>query len=183
MLIYSMGVSLDGFISDRAGDFQWSVPSTELFDFHLERVGTLGATILGRRLYETMLIWETDPSFPETAAEKEFARIWAALPKIVFSRTLTHVEGNARLATRSLGEEIAATRAATEMDIEIGGATLAAQALEAGLLDDLQLFRYPVIVGGGTPLIPPVTQKVSLRLIEARTFGNDVVFEHYRIRR
>src|SRR5919202_4204469 len=106
MLIYSMSVSVDGFIADREGAFGWSAPSEELFRFHLERVGQLGCYLCGRRLYETMLVWETDPSLRATEAGAAFADVWCALPKVVFSRTLDHVQGNARLAEEPAGEEV-----------------------------------------------------------------------------
>lgn len=180
MLLYSMGVSVDGFICDRQGDFNWSVPSDELFDFHLERVRELGVFICGRRLYETMLVWETDPAMRDGEAQSAFADVWCALPKVVFSRTRKSVEGNARLAEGSLAEEVAAAQQATDKDVEIGGAALGAQAFEQGLIDVLRIFRYPVVVGGGTPLLPPVTETVRMELLETRKFGPDVVYEHYR---
>jgi dihydrofolate reductase len=180
MLIYSMGVSVDGFIADRDGAFDWSGPSDELFGFHLAQVGELGAYLLGRRLYETMLVWETDPSLRDTPARAAFADVWCALPKVVFSRTLERVQGNARLAEAPLAEEIAAALAATDRDVSIGGAGLAGAAIELGLVDELRLFRCPVVVGGGTPHLPPVTAQVTLDLIETTTFGSRVVFERYR---
>jgi dihydrofolate reductase len=180
MLIYSMGVSVDGFIADREGAFGWSVPSDELFRFHLERVRELGSCLLGRRLYETMLVWETDPSLQVNEDTTAFADVWCALPKVVFSRTLDSVEGNARLAEASVAEEVAAALDATDKDVEIGGAGLAAAAIELGLVDELRIFRYPVVVGGGTPLLPPVTEDVPLDLIETRTFGSRVIYERYR---
>ena len=180
MLICSMGVSVDGFINDREGAFQWSAPDDELFRFHTERVSELSSVLLGRRLYETMLVWDTDPSLREDELGAAFADVWCAIPKVVFSRTLDRVEGNARLAEASLAEEAAAAMDATDKDIEIGGAGLAGQAIELGLVDELRMFRYPVIVGGGTPLLPPVTEDVPLDLIETRTFGSHVIYERYR---
>src|SRR5436190_6428358 len=102
MLIYSMSVSVDGFIADREGAFDWTVPSDELFRFHLAQVGELGGYLVGRRLYETMLVWETDPSMRDNELRAAFADAWCAIPKLVFSRTLDSVEGNARLAEASL---------------------------------------------------------------------------------
>ena len=180
MLIYSMGVSVDGFIADREGAFGWSVPSEELFRFHIAQVGELGGYLLGRRLYETMLVWETDPSLRDTELRAAFADVWCALPKVVFSRTLASVEGNARLAEASLAEEAAAALDATDKDVSIGGAGLAAAAIELGLVDELRLFRYPVVIGGGTPFLPPVPEHVPLELIETRTFGSRVIYERYR---
>ncbi len=180
MLLYSVGVSLDGFIADRDGGIGWSVPSEDLFRFHLERVSELGAVLLGRRLYETMLVWETDPSLREDELGSDFADVWCELPKVVFSRTLDRVEGNARLATTSVADEIAALVAATGRDVEIGGAGLAGQAFELGLVDELRLFRHPVVLGGGTPALPPVGSPVPLVLVETRTFDGRVVHERYR---
>src|SRR3954464_2128077 len=180
MLIYSMGVSADGFIADREGAFGWTAPSEELFRFHLAQVGELGGYLCGRRLYETMLVWETDPSIRDTELRAAFADVWCALPKVVFSRTLDSVQGNARLAEASLAEEVAAALDATDKDVSIGGARLAAQGVELGLVDELRMFRYPVVVGGGTPFLPPVTEDVPLDLIETRTFGSRVVYERYR---
>ena len=180
MLIYSMGVSVDGVITDREGAFAWTVPDEEQFRFHSEQVGELGGYLCGRRLYETMLVWETDPSMRDSAPGAEFADIWCALPKVVFSRTLHRVQGNARLATASVAEEVAAALDATDKDVSIGGANLAAAAIELGLVDELRILRHPVIVGGGTPFLPPVTQDISLDLVETRTFASRVVYERYR---
>jgi dihydrofolate reductase len=179
VLIYSMSVSVDGFIADREGAFGWSAPDEELFRFHLERVGELGGILCGRKLYQTMLVWETDPSLREDELGAAFADVWCALPKIVFSRTLHSVQGNARLAEASVSEEVAAAKDRTEKDLEIGGAGLAAAAIELDLVDELRMFRNPVLVGGGTPFLPPVTENVPLNLIETRTFGSRVIYERY----
>jgi dihydrofolate reductase len=179
MLIYSMGVSVDGFIADREGGFGWSVPSDEQFRFHLAEVRGLGGFLCGRRLYETMLPWETDPALRHDELRSAFADVWCAIPKVVFSRTLESVEGNARLAEASVAEEAAAALDATDKDVAIGGAGLAAAAIELGLVDELRMFRNPVVVGGGTPFLPPVTEDIPLDLIETRTFGSRVIFERY----
>ena len=174
-----MGVSVDGFIADRDGDFGWGTPSEELFRFHLEAVRELGGYLLGRSLYETMLVWETDPSLRDDELGAAFADVWCAIPKVVFSRTLDSVQGNARLAEGSVAEEVAAALAATDKDVSIGGAGLAA-AIEVGLVGELRMFRVPVVVGGGTPFLPPVTEVVPLDLVETRTFGSRVIYERYR---
>jgi dihydrofolate reductase len=179
MLIYSMSVSVDGYICDRDGAFAWGAPSDELFAFHLERVRTLGAHLCGRRLYETMLVWETDRSLRDTELGAQFADVWSTLPKIVFSRTLDRVQGNARLANAPLAEEAAALRR-TGRDLEIGGATLAGAAIGLGLIDELRIFRIPIVVGGGTPYLPPVTKDLTLDLIETTTFDSQVIYERYR---
>jgi dihydrofolate reductase len=179
MLIYSMSVSVDGFIADREGGFEWGAPSEELFRFHTALVSELGGCLLGRRLYEAMLVWDTDPSMRENELEAAFADVWCAIPKVVFSHTLDSVQGNARLAEASLAEEAAAALDATDKDVQVGGAGLAAQAIELDLVDELRMFRYPVIVGGGTPFLPPVTDDIALDLIETRTFGSRVIYERY----
>jgi dihydrofolate reductase len=180
MLIYSMGVSVDGFIADRAGEFGWTAPSEEVFRFHLAQVRELGGYLLGRRLYETMLVWETDPSLRDSEPAAAFADVWCALPKIVFSRTLNSVHGNARLAKSSVAEEAAAALEGTDKDVSIGGAGLAASALELGLVDELRMLRHPVVVGGGTPFLPPLTRDVPLDLVEARTLDAQIIYERYR---
>ena len=180
MLIYSMSVSVDGFIADREGGFSWSVPDEEQFRFHVAQTREIGGFLLGRRLYETMLVWETDPSMRDSELDAAFADAWCAIPKVVFSRTLDSVEGNARLAEASLAEEAAAALDAADKDVGIGGAGLAAQAIELGLVDELSMFRHPVVVGGGTPFLPPVNDDVALDLIETRTFGSLVIYERYR---
>ena len=180
MLIYSMSVSVDGFIADRAGAFGWSVPSDEQFRFHTDQIRNLGACLFGRKLYETMLPWETDPAMRDTELNAAFADIWCAIPKVVFSRTLDRVEGNARLASAALADEVAAALAATDKEVEIGGAGLASAAIELGLVDELRMFRNPIAVGGGTPFIPPVSAAIRLELLETRTFGGQVIYERYR---
>jgi dihydrofolate reductase len=179
MLIYSISVSVDGYIADRDGGIAWGAPSDELFAFHLERVGKLGAHLCGRKLYETMLPWETDPSLRATDLGAEFAEVWSALPKVVFSRTLDTVQGNARLARSSVAEEISTALGASDEDVEIGGAGLAAAAIELGLVDELRIFRVPIILGGGTPHLPPLREAIPLALLETRSFGTRVIYERY----
>ena len=180
MLIYSMGVSMDGFIVDREGAFGWAAPGEEQFRFHIAQTRELGGHLCGRRLYETMLPWETDPSMRDDELGAAFADVWCSIPKVVFSRTLESVQGNARLAEASLAEEAAAALDATDKDVSIGGAGLAAEAIELDLVDELHMFRNPVVVGGGTPFLPPVTEELRLDLIETRTFGARVIYERYR---
>ncbi len=179
MLIYSMSVSVDGFIADRKGAFGWTTPNEEQFRFHTTLISELGGYLCGRRLYETMLPWETDTSLRENELGAAFADVWCAIPKVVFSHTLDSVQGTARLAEASLAEEIAAALDATDKDVSIGGAGLAAQTIELCLVDELRMFRNPVVVGGGTPFLPPVTDDIALDLIETRTFGSRVIYERY----
>src|SRR5258708_23793761 len=179
MLIYSMSVSVDGFIADREGAFGWTVPDEEQFRFHIAQVRELGGYLCGRRLYETMLPWETDPSMRDNEDRAAFADVWCAIPKVVFSRTLDSVQGNARLAEASVAEEAAAALDATDKDVAIGGAGLAATAIEIGLVHELRIFRNPVVVGGGPPFLPPVTEDVRLDLVRTRTFGSRVIYDRY----
>jgi dihydrofolate reductase len=176
-VIFSMGVSLDGFIADRDGAIDFSDPDEDLHRFHNEQTGELSAHLCGRRLYETMRYWDTagqDPALGEV--EREFAAIWQALPKVVFSGTLERVEGNARLATGSLDDELSAL----EGDVGIGGAGLAASAFERGLVDDVRMFVNPVVLGGGTPFFPPLEQRQAFELVQTRTFGSTAVLLRYR---
>jgi dihydrofolate reductase len=179
-LIYSMTVSLDGFIAAADGAIDWSAPDEELHRFHNERVEQLDVQLCGRRLYETMVYWETadeDPALSDVGLQ--FARIWQKLPKIVFSKTLAGVEGNARLATGDLAEEVEALKRRPGKDLEVGGAGLASSLIERGLVDDFRLFVSPVVLGGGTPYFPPLKQRLQLKLIETRTFPSRVVYVRY----
>jgi dihydrofolate reductase len=179
-VIYSMGVSLDGYVAGPGGDISWTDPSEELHQFHNDRVRVLGAHLLGRRLYETMLVWETtDESEWSNDIEREFAAIWRALPRIVFSTTLDEVQGNASLATGGLAEEVQRLKDQPGGDIGVGGADLAAGLTKLGLIDEYELFVYPTVTGGGTPLFA-LGDRVDLELVETRTFGNRVVYLHYR---
>ena len=180
-VIYSMGVSLDGFIAGPNGDIDWSAPDEELHRFHNEQARELGAHLCGRRLYEVMTFWETADQNPSAAEhELEFARIWQDLPKIVFSTTLTQVEGNARLARDGVAEEIAKIRDQTGEALAVGGAGLASTCIELGLVDEYRLFVSPVVLGGGTPYFPALEERTNLELVETRTFGSRVVYVRYR---
>jgi dihydrofolate reductase len=177
MLIYSMTVSLDGFIAGPGGEIDWTAPDEELHRFHNHQVAELSAHLLGWRLYEEMTYWETADANPSAGeVELEFARIWQALPKVVFSTTLERVQGNARLATGQIDEELA------DLDghVAIGGAGLAAEAIALGLVDEFRLFVRPVILGGGTPYFPPTQERIGLELVETHTFGSRVVYLRYR---
>ncbi len=180
-LIYSMGVSLDGFVVGPDGKFDWSAPGEELFRFHIEQIRELGGHLLGRRLYETMVYWETadqDPSLSDD--ELEFARIWKPLPKVVFSTTLEKVEGNARLVRDGVADEVARLKEEPGKDLAVGGPGLAAGLIELGLVDEFRPFVYPVIVGGGTPFFPALAGQIDLELVESRTLGSRVVYSRYR---
>ena len=182
---YSMGVSLDGYITGPDGGIDWTAPDEELFRFVTDEIRQVGVHLLGRRLYETMLYWETadqDPSLDD--AMLEWAAIWKPLPKVVFSATLSTVQGNARLASGGLAKEIERLRAEpAEGDIAIGGATLAAEAAALGLIDEYRARVYPVLVGGGTPFFAHRGQRVDLELVETHTFGSGVVYLRHRVAR
>jgi dihydrofolate reductase len=180
-LIYSMGVSLDGFIAGPDGEIDWSAPDEELHRFHNQQVRETGAQLYGRRLYETMTYWETadeNPSAPDQ--ELEFARIWKDTPKIVFSKTLEKVEGNARLVRDGAAEEVARLKEQPGKDLAVGGAGLASTFIKLGLVDEYRLFVSPVVLGAGTPYFPALDERIDLELVEARTFGSRVVYVRYR---
>lgn len=180
---YSMSVSLDGYLAGPDGGIDWGAPDEEVFRLATDEVRGAGVHLLGRRLYETMLYWETadqNPSLDFTT--REFAAIWRALPKVVFSTTLTEVRGNARLASGGLAEEIERLRAEPgEGDIAIGGAALAAEAAASGLIDEYRARVYPVLLGGGIPYFPRHEQRVDLELVESRTFASRVVYLRHRV--
>jgi dihydrofolate reductase len=180
-VIYSMSVSLDGFIAGPNGEIDWSAPDEELHRFHNQQTRELGAHLCGRRLYEEMLYWETADENPSAAEyELEFARIWKNMPKIVFSNTLEKVEGNARLVRDGVGEEVAKLKEQPGKDLAVGGAGLASSLIELGLVDEYRLFVSPVVLGGGTPYLPALEERVDLELVETRTFGSRVVYVRYR---
>jgi dihydrofolate reductase len=180
-LIYSMGVSLDGFIAGPNGEIDWSAPDEELHRFHNQQTREMGAHLCGRRLYEVMSFWETadeNPSAPEH--ELEFARIWKNMPKIVFSKTLEKVEGNARLVRDGVVEEVAKLKEQPGKVLAVGGAGLASTFIKLGLIDEYRLFVSPVVLGGGTPYFPALDERMNLELVETQTFGSRVVYVRYR---
>ena len=179
-LIYSMTVSLDGFIAGGDGAIDWSVPDEELFLLHTQHVREIGVQLCGRRLYETMVYWETAEESPLVAEEVEFAQIWKALPKVVFSTTLQSVVGNTRLASGGVDEEVSRLKEQPGKDIGVGGAGLARACMELGLIDEYRLFVSPVILGGGTPYFPALDKRINLELVETKTFGSRVVYLRYR---
>ncbi|WP_267713672.1 dihydrofolate reductase family protein [Streptomyces sp. CoH17] len=183
---YAMNTSLDGFVVDPDGGIDWGDPDEEVFRHFTDELRRTGVHLLGRRLYETMLYWDTaghDGSL--NAAELEWAALWKALPKVVFSRTLTSVRGtNTRLASGTVAAEIERLRAEPgEGEIAIGGATLAAEAAAADLIDEYRTMIHPVLVGGGTPYFPHHERRVNLELVEHRTFGSRVTYLRHRVAR
>jgi dihydrofolate reductase len=181
---YSMAVSLDGYIAGPDGQFGWSAPDEELSRFATDETRRVGVMLLGRKLYETMLYWETADQASLDDSDLEWIAVWKPLPKVVFSTTLAAVQGNARLAAGGLAEEIERLRAEPgDGDIAIGGATLAAEAAALGLIDEYRARIYPVLVGGGIPFFPQHERRVDLELVETRTFSSRVVALRYRVTR
>ncbi len=180
-VIYSMSVSLDGFIAGPGGDIGWTAPDEEQMRFHVAQTREIGVELMGRRLYEVMLVWEDAETTMSGAVELEFARIWNPIPKVVFSTTLQQVEGNARLASDDVaGEVVRLKEAPGEGVVSVGGAGLAATLIKLDLIDEYRLFVRPVVLGGGTPYFPPLDAATQLELLETRTFGSRVVYLRYR---
>ena len=180
---YSMNASLDGYIVGPDGGFDWSTPDKEVFRFWIDEIRGVGVHLMGRRLYETMLYWETaEQEGSLDDAEIEWAGLWNPLPKVVFSTTLSAVQGNARLVSGGLAEEIERLRAEPgEGEIAIGGATLAAEAAALDLIDEYRVMVYPVLVGGGISYFPQGERRVDLELVETRTFSSKFVYLRYRV--
>jgi dihydrofolate reductase len=181
-LLYSMGgISLDGFVEGPDGDFGWGAPDEELHQFHNDRVRSQAAQLLGRKLYETMVYWETAHEDPDASPiVLDFAAIWQALPKVVFSSTLTSVVGeNTRLATGSVADEVQALKESIDGDIGLGGPGLAAECAKLDLIDEYVVFVNPVLVGGGKPAFGPLDEQHDLELLETRTLGSRVVYMRY----
>ena len=178
---YGMGVSLDGFIAGPDGDIGWSAPAEDLHRFHNEHARATGVELYGRRMYETMRYWETDEATSPSAPEhlREFAQLWRDTPKLVFSRTLERLEGVGTLVREEIADTIARLRNQPGGDIAVGGAGLAASLVALGLIDEFRLFVYPVVLGAGTPYLPPTERAIPLRLIETRTFDQGVVYLRY----
>ena len=184
-LTFGMNVSLDGYIAAPGDDIGWSVPSDELFHWWSDRVAATDLALYGRKLWDTMSShWPTADQQPGvTPAEIEFAHRWRDMPKAVFSSTTSAVDGNARLVTGDAVAEITRLKAEEGGVMDIGGATLAAAAMRAGLIDEYVLATAPVLVGGGTRFFTALDNWVNLNLVETRTFPEGIVLTRYEIRR
>ena len=180
-LIYSAISSLDGYIEDKDGNFDWAAPDEEVHKFINDLERSAGTHLYGRRMYETLMVWETDPSFTvDSPLLIDFAEIWQAADKIVYSKTLETVPTRRTKLERSFDPTvIRQLKATVERDILIGGPELAAHAFQAGLIDEYQLFLTPIIVGGGKPALP-ANVRVELELLEERRFDSGVVFLRYQ---
>jgi len=184
-LSFAMNVSLDGYIAAPRDDLGWSAPSDELFQWWSDRVAATGVSLYGRRLWETMSShWPTADQQPGvTPAHIEFARRWRDMPKVVFSSTIAAVDWNARLVSGDAVNEIARLKAEDGGRLDIGGATLAAAAMRAGLIDEYAIVTHPVLVGGGTPFFTALDSWVNLDLVETRTFPDGVLLSRYQTSR
>ena len=184
-LIYVANTSLDGYTEDQDGKFDWTdYPDEEGFRFITNLVRATGTHLYGRRMYETMMVWETDPNLAaESPLNRDFAEIWQAADKIVYSRTLEAVSTRKTQLERNFNPEaIRQLKEAVEQDILIGGHELAAHAFRSGLIDECHLFLVPIIVGGGKPALPD-NVRLELELLEERRFRNGTVYLRYRTKR
>jgi dihydrofolate reductase len=180
-LIYLTNVSVDGFIEDEGGDFAWFPPDDEVFVFCTEALQSAGTFLYGRRLYEAMAVWETDPSLAaRSGLMAEFAGAWQAADKIVYSTTLGGVStARTSLESRFDPAAVEKLKATADRDITIGGADLAGQAIRAGLVDECQLLVWPLAVGGGKPGLPTGV-RTNFEPLGERRFGNGVALLRYR---
>ena len=176
-------MSLDGYVETPDHSLEWANVDEELHTWFNDQTRQVDASIYGRRMYELMNgYWptaETDPA--ATDVEREFARIWKDLPKIVFSSTLKTVEGNSRLVRGDVGEELARLRSEFKGDLDVSGPTLASAFVRRGLVDEYRLVVHPVVVGAGTPFFPKLDTPIRLRLIDTRTFASGVAYQAYAV--
>ena len=180
-VIYSPMVSLDGFVEGPNRELDWGIVDEELHSFINDQQRAIDTYLFGRRMYEVMVYWDTaeaDPSNPEYALE--FARIWKNTHKIVFSKTLAQVQGNATLSKGNIVEEIARLKTEPGKDMSVGGAAIATTLMRSNLIDEYWLYVQPVILGSGTPMFPALSSKINLRLLETRTFNSGVVLLRYQ---
>ena len=180
-LIYASNVSLDGYIEDESGVFEWTAPDDEVLAFITDLVRPVGTYLYGRRLYDTMAVWEADPALAaQSDLMGEFANVWQRADKVVYSTTLATVStSNTRLERHFDPSAVHDLKASATSDLTVGGSNLAAQAFKAGLVDVCHLFIWPVVVGGGKPAMPTET-RIDLELLDERRFNNGVVHLRYR---
>ena len=183
-MIYTAITSLDGYVADEDGNFDWSSPDEEVRTFINDLERPIGTYLYGRRMYEVMLPWETAHALPDLPAHgRDFTAVWQAADKIVYSTTLQTVSSaRTRIENEFDPEAVRRMKAASARDISVGGPDLAGQAIKAGLVDELHLFVSPILVGGGKQSFPD-TVRLNLDLLDERRFGNGVVHLRYRTRR
>ena len=182
-LIYAINTSLDGFTEDATGSFDWSMPDEDVHEFYNDMMRGIGTQLLGRRMYETMAVWETEPSLAEESAVlADFAAAWQDSDKVVYSTTLTDpVTKRTRIVPAFEADEVRALKEASSADLLVGGPGLAAHAFRAGVVDELLLMLSTVVVGAGKPALP-TDLRLDLELIDERRFGNGAVHVAYRVR-
>jgi dihydrofolate reductase len=183
-LTYTAIASLDGYIEDAEGKFDWAAPDEEVHAFVNDLERPVGTYLYGRRMYETMVFWENPPDLPdEPPVVQDFAEIWHSAEKIVYSRTLASVASARTRIERAFDPEaIRQLKVTAGRDLTVGGTDLASQAVAAGLVDEYQLFLVPVLVGGGKRSLPDDNVRANLELLDERRFGNGTVYLHYRTR-
>jgi dihydrofolate reductase len=183
-LIYAINTSLDGFTEDATGSFDWSVPDEDVHEFYNDMMRGVGTQLLGRRMYETMAVWETEPSFAEeSAVQADFAAAWQDSDKLVYSTTLTDpVTKRTRIVPVFEADEVRALKETSSTDLLVGGPGLAAHALHAGVVDEVRLVLGPVVLGAGKHAFP-TDLRLDLELVDERRFGNGAVHVAYRVRR
>ena len=181
-VIYSMMMSLDGYIARPSGELDWVVITEELHTFINDRESTIDTHLYGRRMYEVMAAhWPTADQSPAAPAyEVAYARIWQRMPKVVFSTTLDKVEWNSRLVRDNIAEEVAKLKAQPGKNMGLGGANIAATFMQLGLIDACQIYVHPTVLGSGTPMFPASDNTLNMRLVETRTFDSGVVFLSYQ---
>jgi dihydrofolate reductase len=181
-LVYSAITSLDGYVADRGGGFTWAAPDEEVHAFLNDVERSIGTYLYGRRMYQTMSFWEAPVLDPASAAEHEYARIWQAADKVVYSTTLDTVTTRRTRLERSFDPEtVRRQKVSSDADLSVGGSRLASQAVAAGLVDELHLFLVPVMVGGGAPFLAG-DARTSLDLVDDRQFASGVVYLRYALR-
>jgi dihydrofolate reductase len=180
-LIYLLNVSLDGYVETPDRSLAWTSVDVELHQWFNDQMRSVEALLYGRRIYELMADhWPTAPADPAvTGVEREFAEIWLATPKVVFSSTLDHVDWNSRLVRGDIGTELAKLREEFDGDLAVAGATLAASFIGRGLVDEYRLVVHPVVIGSGTPFFPPFETPTTLRLLDSHVFSSGVTYLAY----
>jgi dihydrofolate reductase len=180
-LIYTAIASLDGYVADADGAFDWSVPDADVHRAVNDIERSVGTALYGRRMYEVLVAWETLPTAGEPDFVADFAQIWRASDKVIYSRTLDAVaSARTRIEREFDPDAVRRMKAEGDEDLSVGGPGLAAEALRAGLVDEIHLFLSPIIVGGGTPALPDGV-RIDLELLDERRFANGVVHVHYRV--
>lgn len=181
-LVYSAIASLDGYVADEDGRFDWAEPDEEVHRFVNEQEHRFGTFLLGRRMYDVLLAWDDPAAFADQPAHlQEFARVWQSADKVVWSTTLPSVSSAHTTLERSLDLDRVQALKDSERDLSVGGSHLAGQLISAGLVDEISLFLVPVVVGGGTPALPAGV-RLDLELLAERRFGNGTIYLHYRVR-